>query len=164
LLGVEDLDTYKSFSGPNVQGDFFVQPHGATFLGALDQADVQGVYFAVIADAHDGLASEVKGGDYHDFGRLFLDDRGHLLDGIGAPLPGSAESDIISAQLTPLLGRFARPLPDRLDYFRFAGAAIQTLLASMFGQPNRLHSSPREPPGRAERSSVPLDRYPEWHA
>src|SRR5205085_772072 len=81
LLGVEDLDSHEGFAGADVQGDLLVQPHGAALLGAFDQADVKGVDFVVIADPHNGLASEVEGvnGNHHDFGGLLFDDGGYLL-------------------------------------------------------------------------------------
>ncbi len=99
---------------------------------APDEANVEGVDLALVADLH-GLKVECVNGDDHQFLGFLLDDGGDLLDGVEAALPVAPMRQVETAKLPISLGRFARALANRTMHFVLARAALDALCAGVCG-------------------------------
>jgi hypothetical protein len=108
---------------------------------ALEQADVEGVYFGIVADFHGSSCLKVERVNRNDnyFIGLRLDDRRDLLYRVMPSLPFGVERKVLAAHLPSVLGSLARTLPNGLLHFGGGRAAFQRLFSGMVCEPNRFH-------------------------
>src|ERR1017187_6299838 len=101
---------------PDVQRDLIGQPHGAALTIAPPQADVEGIYFGIVADFHGSshLKVERVNGNDNYFVGFRLDDRRNLLYRVMFSLPIGIERKVVAAHFPSMLGGFARALPNGL--------------------------------------------------
>jgi hypothetical protein len=129
FLGVQDLDAHQLFAGADVQTHFVSQPQRAALVFALQQANIERVHFAVIADAHLRPPSEIKRVNRYDHYLilLFHHHRDNLFDRVTLPFnPASKQDDRRGSQSYAALGRGEPRTPK-------TGAALRLLCAKRFG-------------------------------
>jgi hypothetical protein len=77
----------------------------------------------------------------NNFVSFFLNDWHYLFDAIIDALPGLIEGKVVTAQLTPMLGRLTRAVFNSMAYFNLSCPSLQALFPGMFGYAYWLHSA-----------------------
>src|ERR1017187_6590433 len=114
---------------------------GAALMLALQQADVEGIYFGIVADFHGSSHLKIERGNGNEnyFVGFRLDDRRNLLYRVMFSLPLGIERKVVAAHFPSMLGGFARALPNGLFHFGDARAAFHRLFLGMVCESNRFH-------------------------